>query len=101
MDHRRGTVTTDPVRVGAVLREHGLRDQIHPRTAVAVTYPDREYFEESARRDRENHGNDVHGPWETEAGLVAIVDMRPQHRAKGWPITPPAMPDDWTGRAVA
>lgn len=89
----RGTVLRD---TAAVLRQYGLRDQIHPRDAVAIVYPDREYFEQSAKADREVHGNDVHGPWETDAGLVAIVDMRPQMRAQDWAVTPPDLADDWT-----
>ena len=86
---------TDPVRIGRILRYAGLRDQLHPRDAVACTYPDRAYFEESARRDREIWGNRIHGPWETEAGLIAIVDITPQLREGKMEITDPALPDTW------
>lgn len=78
-----------------VLREHGLRDKIHPVDAFAFEYPDRAYFDESAARDRENNGNDVHGPWETETGAVGIVDIRPQLASAGIAGTDPALPDDY------
>lgn len=77
-----------------VLRWLGLRGELHPRDAVAFSYPDREVFEASAQRDREVHGNDVHGPYETETGPVAVVDLRPQLRTRGVPPTPPSLPDD-------
>jgi hypothetical protein len=84
-----------------VLRYLGLRDQIHPFDVVAFVYPDRACFDASAKRDRELYGNDVLGPWETEAGLVGIVDMRPQMLA-GWGMAPtdPALPDDITSRSL-
>jgi len=63
-----------------VLRHLGLRDQIHPLDAFVYAFPDREAYEESAKRDRELYGNDVLGPYETEAGVVGIVDIRPQLR---------------------
>jgi hypothetical protein len=85
-----GVVRTDTAQA---LRDHGLRDQIHPDDAVAFIYPSREVFEASAKRDREIHGNDVHGPFETEAGLVGIVDMRPQFRGTGVTATDPGLPD--------
>lgn len=89
-EHR--AVRTD---TAAALRRAGLRDEIHPLDAVAFIYPDREYFEASAKRDRENHHNDVHGPFETEDGLLGIVDMRPQLRQQGVACTHPRLPDDY------
>lgn len=77
-----------------VLRYTGLRDQIHPLDAVACTYDGRAHFDESSRRDREIHENAVHGPWVTEAGLVAIIDLRPQLERMGCAPTDPALPDD-------
>lgn len=77
------------------LRRAGLRDQIHPLDAVAFIYPNRKYFEVSAKRDREEHGNEVTGPIETEDGLLGIVDIRPQFREMGIMITPPSLPDDY------
>jgi hypothetical protein len=88
-EHR--AVRTD---TAAALRRAGLRGEIHPLDAVAFIYPDREYFEASAKRDREEHHNDVHGPFETEDGLLGIVDIRPQFREMGYAITSPALPDD-------
>lgn len=79
---------------GAALRLAGLRDYLHPRDAVAVFYPDLDYFRESAARDRENHGNEVYGPYATDAGLLGIVDMRPQTRGV-IDVTDPALPDQW------
>jgi hypothetical protein len=76
-----------------VLRALGLRDQIHPRDAACFAYPSAQVFEESAKRDREIHGNDVLGPFETEGGLVGVVDIRPQLRSHGVPVTDPAGPD--------
>jgi hypothetical protein len=80
----------------AALRTAGLREEIHPIDAVAFIYPGRAYFDRSAARDREIHGNDVHGPFETEAGLLGIVDMRPQLREHGILVTDPTMPDGCT-----
>lgn len=77
-----------------VLRAVGLRDQIHPQDAVCFTFPDRATFEASAKRDREIHGNDVHGPYETEGGVIGVVDMRPQLRRIGGLPADPAEPDD-------
>jgi hypothetical protein len=78
-----------------VLRDLGLRDQIHPGDAVCFAYPSREVFEESARRDREINGNEVLGPFETSDGLVGVVDMRPQFPAHGMPVTDPAEADGY------
>lgn len=78
----------------AALRLAGLREKIHPRDAVAFIYPGRAYFDASARRDREIHRNDVHGPFETADGLLGIVDIRPAVREAGILATDPAMPDD-------
>lgn len=77
------------------LRTAGLRGEIHPLDAVAFIYPDRDYFEASAKRDREMHRNDVHGPYETPDGLLGIVDIRRQVRESGLLATDPAMPDDY------
>lgn len=91
----RRAVRVDTARV---LREHlDLRAVLHPYDAVAFCYPDRDYFERSAARDREVHGNDVHGPWEADGGLIAVVDMRPQLRRLGKEPTDPVLPDAWTG----
>jgi hypothetical protein len=84
----------------AALRAAGLRDKIHPLDAFAFTYPDRAYFEASAKRDREIHRNDVHGPFETAGGLLGIVDIRPQEREHGWMVTDPALPDDYAPATV-
>lgn len=51
----------------------------------------------TAARDRELHHNDVHGPYDTPAGLLGIVDMRGQMRERGWRVADPELPDDWTG----
>jgi hypothetical protein len=77
----------------AALRLAGKRDEIHPNDAVALIYPSREYFEASARRDREIHHNDVIGPLVTEMGLLGIVDLRRQMRESGWQVTDPSLPD--------
>lgn len=77
-----------------MLRALGLRDRIHPADAFAFLYPSREYFEASAKRDRENHGNEVHGPVETEMGIVGVVSIAPQLRARGIDPTDPELPDD-------
>lgn len=77
----------------------GLRGELHPFDAVAFSYPSREVFEEIVRRDRDL-GNDVLGPYETEAGIVGVVDMRPQMQANGAPATDPSLPDDWDRRPV-
>jgi hypothetical protein len=84
----------DPLDTPAVLRALGLRDTIHPADAFAFTYPNRAEFEESAAANRDL-GNTVHGPWLTEAGVVAVVDIRPQLTAKGGGPTDPALPDDY------
>jgi len=76
------------------LRHLGLRDQIHPYDAFVFAFPDREAFEASAKRDREINGHDVLGPYETEAGVVGICDIRPQLRAHGLAAIDPALPDD-------
>lgn len=76
-----------------VLRCLGLRGQIHPVDALAWQFPDRESFEASAARDREVHGNDVLGPYETDAGVIGITDIRPQLRKQGCPVTSPELPD--------
>jgi hypothetical protein len=78
----------------AALRLAGKRDEIHPDDAFALIYPDRAYFEASAKRDREIHHNDVIGPLETPDGLIGIVDMRWQMREMGCPPTDPSLPDD-------
>jgi hypothetical protein len=85
----------------AALRLAGKRDEIHPLDAVAFLYPDRAYFEASAGRDREIHHNDVHGPYVTDAGLLGIVDIRPQLREQGLRVTDPALPDDWSPATIA
>lgn len=85
----------------AALRLAGLRGQIHPVDAVAFIYPGRAYFEASAGRDRELHHNDVHGPYETPAGLLGIVDIRPQLREQGLVPADPARPDDWRPATIA
>lgn len=77
-----------------ILREVGLRDQIHPCDAFVFGYPSRAVFDESAARDRAL-GNDVHGPYETRHGLVGVIDVRPQLRANNLPVTDPALPDDY------
>ena len=77
-----------------MLRAVGLRGEIHPHDAFAFAFPDRESCLASAQRDRDNHGNDVHGPWETEAGFVSVVDIRPQLAAMGGKPTDPSRPDD-------
>ena len=77
----------------AVLRSLGLRDQIHPDDAWAFAYPDRESCEASAKRDREIYGNDVLGPYETEAGFVSVVDIRPQLLKQVGRVTDPSLPD--------
>jgi hypothetical protein len=76
----------------AGLRLAGLREVIHPDDAVAFLYPDRRFFEESAAADRAL-GNQVYGPWPTEAGLLGIVDVRPQLSLASCPLTNPALPD--------
>lgn len=84
-----------------VLREVGLRDQIHPCDAWCFAYPSRAVFDASAERDRAL-GNTVHGPYDTADGLVGVIDIRPQLRAHmfaagqvGDPATDPARPDDY------
>lgn len=83
----------------AALRLAGKRDEIHPLDAVAFLYPDRAYFEASAKRDREIHHNDVIGPFIAGDGLLGIVDIRRQVREHGWRVTDPALPDDWSPAA--
>jgi hypothetical protein len=83
------------VDTAAALRLAGRRGDIHPHDAIAFIYPDRAYFEESAGRDREIHGNEVIGPMMTECGLIAVVSIVPQMRREGYPATDPALPDNW------
>lgn len=85
----------------AALRLAGKRGEIHPVDAIAFIYPDAAYFEASAKRDREIHGNEVSGPFETAEGLTGVVSMVPQLRANGWRVTDPSLPDDWTPPAKA
>jgi hypothetical protein len=96
----RHAMTLPRTDTAAALRLAGRRDEIHPADAMAFTYPDREYFEASAKRDRENNGNEVIGPFETDEGLIGIVSMQPQMRARGWEVTDPALPDDYGPGAV-
>jgi hypothetical protein len=76
-----------------VIRHLGLRDRVHPHDAVAFSYPAMDVYEASAKRDREIHGNEVFGPYETEAGIVAVVSLRPQLLRQGHPVADPAEPD--------
>lgn len=101
---------------GKALRIAGLRDLLHPHDAVAIIYPDLDYFNKSARLDRTpesatdlNH-NEVYGPYPVDGGLLGIVDMRPalrwgreQNRREcpdlpADPSTNPALPDECSGR---
>lgn len=94
-------IRAERTNTAAALRTAGLRAEIHPVDAVAFIYPDRAYFERSAQRDRELHHNEVHGPFETEDGLLGIVDIRPQLRDRDLRVTDPSLPDDWSPGTIA
>jgi hypothetical protein len=77
-----------------VLAALGLRKTIHPRDAYVYAHPTALAFEAYAKANREVHGLDVLGPFETEAGFVEIVDLRSALRRLGAEPTDPALPDD-------
>jgi hypothetical protein len=84
----------DRINTAGMLRVLGLRGEIHPRDAFACRYPSMEAASAFARSNRERNGLAVHGPFETEVGPIALVDLRPALLRIGGKLTDPALPDE-------
>lgn len=78
---------------GAALRLLELRDQVHPRDAIAFVYRDQQAAGAYAASNLDHSGLPSLGTVPVDGGILGVLDLRPALMAK---ITDPALPDDWT-----
>lgn len=90
-----------PADAGLALRMVGRRDEVHPRDAYAMRYPNDESADLGAYLNTAWYGHEILGRAALDDGVVIVLDLRPAMRR----LTPasdelreptdPTLPDDW------
>lgn len=63
-----------PSRLGPLLRALGVLESVNPDNVFVCRYPCIESGKAFANANRRIWGHTVYGPFETESGVVAVVD---------------------------
>jgi hypothetical protein len=80
---------------GAALRMLGIREEIHPNDCAIFLYRTRAEFNDWRKNNIRYNGHEVRGPYDTDAGILGVVDFRRALTLAGGLTTDPGLPDDF------